>query len=84
MEGDDFVTGRFEEFDGVHRALGENPEVGHSDDSFGGGLGDTLLGLGHAPGGGGSIGENFSREDVESEDVGDGEHHGDVFDADER
>ena len=84
VEGDDFVAGGFEEFDGVHGTLGEDAEVGHSDDALGGGLGDALLGLSHAPGGGGGIGENFAGEDVESENVGNCKHHGDVLNTYER
>lgn len=84
VEGNDFVAGLFKEVDGVHGALGEDTEIGHADDAFGGGLGDALLGLSHAPGSGSGVGENFAGEDVESEDVGDGEHHGDVFNSDER
>ncbi len=95
VEGDDLVAGFFKEFDGVHGALSEDAEVGHADDALGAfelalalarphGFCDAFLcGLGHAPGGGGGVCEDFAGEDVEAEDVGDGEHHGDVLDADE-
>ena len=83
VEGDDFVARFFKEVDGVHRALGEDAEIGHADDAFGGGLGDALLGLCHAPCCCCGVGEDFAGEDVKAEDVGDSEHHGDVFYADE-
>ena len=83
VEGDDFVACFLKEVDGVHRSFGEDTEIGHADDSFGGGLGNTLLGLSHAPRGGGGIGEDLAGENVEAKDVGNGEHHGDILDADE-
>ena len=84
VEGDDFIAGFFKKFDGVHRALGEDAEIRHANDSFGLAFGDALLGLSHAPGGRGSVGEDLAGKDVEAEDIGDREHHRDVLDSDER